>query len=179
MMYQYQSLENHTYVNENTFEYGGQTYNINAVVKFKPTVKHGQKVTPVMVQLVKHNIMDDWYHTWVYDMWYKTGVVTRFSTHSPPDDVIESVVLDGKERFDDTLSDTYTEEQYASIKGTLVKGTLIYIAVMLFCAILRDCWTGWIAGTCYFVWWYKSKKQSLNHYKNGFDYNKMIKKLNS
>ena len=176
-MYQHRSLVEHKYENMDTFHFNGQEYKINAVVKLKANVKHAWNATPKMVQLVKHTVMDGYYHTWGYAFWFETGVVTGYHTHEPPEKVIDYVIADGKEKFDEELSNCCPKEKAAAFSKEIFCAWALYVVAILLSMIFRGRIVLWIFATGYFIWWYQTRKQSLNHYEYGFDYNKMVETL--
>lgn len=178
-MYQHTSLVEHEYEQLDTFHFNEQEYRINAVVKLKPNVKSHWNAIPKMVQLVKHTVMDGYYHTWLYAFWFETGVVTGHYTHEPPEKMIDYVVIDGKEKFDEELSNCCPKEKEAEFSKELFCAWALYVIVMLLFMFFRGFIVGWVFATGYFIWWHNNKKQSLNYYKYGFDYNKMVNTFKS
>lgn len=176
-MYQHQSLVNHTHERLETFHFNGQEYRVNAVVKLKSSVKHCWDATPKMVQLIRHIVTDCTHHTWVYAFWFETGVIKYYNSHESPENIIDYVIMDGKERFDTELSDCCPEDKKAEFSKELCIAWCLYIPVMVFLMIFRDFIVGWIFVTVFFVYWYKTRKASLNYYAYGFDYNKTAEML--
>lgn len=178
-MYKYYPLTNSTYEYYDTFNYFGETYNANAVVKLKDNVKVGQPVKPHMVQLVKHIVINGTEDVWKYALWYQTGFIAHYCAHEPPEQMIEEIILNGQEHFDEELSSCYTpKEKLEEYNGAVLKAFMLYIAFMIFIMIFRDFIVGWVFATACFVMWKKDLKKKLNHYKYGFDFNKKIYELN-
>lgn len=178
-MFKYYPLTNSTYEHYDTFNYFGVTYNANAVVKLKDNVKIGQKVKPHMVQLVRHTVINGTENVWKYALWYQTGFIAYHCSHLPPEDVIEEIILNGQECFDEALSDCYTpKEKLEEYNIDMLKAWMLYIAFMILVTIFRDFIVGWVFATVCFVAWKKHRKAKLNQYKYGFDFNKKIYELN-